>query len=92
MLSLREICIALYFIEQYREGHPLPLVLHVGIHIDEALNYGAKVQTATQHSIVVSGIPWQHNPSIFNLLQFFENIPMVQTLKRNFISSYTLVL
>ena len=92
MPCLRECCATLYFIEQYREGHPLPLILPTGIQNDEALKFGAKVQIATHHLVVVSGIPWQHNPNIFNLLQFFENIPMVQTLKSKFISSCTLVL
>lgn len=62
MLSLREFCIALYFMERYREGRPLPPVLPAGIQIDEALKSGAEVQTAAQRSVAVSGMPWQHNP------------------------------
>ena len=72
------------------EGRPLPPVLRTGITIDEALKSGAKVQTATQNSVTVSRIPWKHNPCIFNLLEFSEDIHMVQTSKRNFISAYTL--
>ena len=68
MLSLMDLSITLYFIEWYREYHPLPPVLPVGIQIDEALKSGAKVQIATQHSVAVSGVPWKHNPGIFNLL------------------------
>lgn len=62
MLSLREFCIALYFMERYREGRPLPPVLPAGIQIDEALKSGAEVQTTTQRSVAFSGMPWQHNP------------------------------
>ena len=92
MFSLREFCITLYFIEQYREGHPILPVIHASIQIDKAQKSGAKVQTTTQNSVTISGIPWRHNPGIFNLLQFSENIYMVQTSKSSFISSYTLVL
>lgn len=62
MLSRREFCIALYLMERYREGRPLPPVLPTGIQIDEALKSGAEVQTAPQRSGVISGVPWQHNP------------------------------
>ncbi|XP_057974465.1 uncharacterized protein LOC131162221 isoform X2 [Malania oleifera] len=37
MLSLREFCIALYLMERYREGHPLPPVLPNNILYDETL-------------------------------------------------------
>ncbi|XP_057502864.1 uncharacterized protein LOC130786579 isoform X1 [Actinidia eriantha] len=37
MLSLREFCIALYLMEQYREGHPLPPTLPSNISHDETL-------------------------------------------------------
>lgn len=62
MLSLREFCLALYLMERYREGRPLPPVLPTGIQIDEALKSGAEVQTTTQRSAAFSGMPWQHNP------------------------------
>ena len=35
MLSLREFCVALYFMERHREGQPLPTVLPSGIMFDE---------------------------------------------------------
>ena len=37
MLSLREFCIALYLMERYREGHPLPPTLPTNISHDETL-------------------------------------------------------
>ncbi|KAI8549285.1 hypothetical protein RHMOL_Rhmol06G0013900 [Rhododendron molle] len=37
MLSLREFCIALYLMERYREGNPLPPALPSNILLDEAL-------------------------------------------------------
>lgn len=37
MLSLREFCIALYLMERYREGRPLPAVLPSNILFDETL-------------------------------------------------------
>ncbi|XP_052202300.1 uncharacterized protein LOC127808033 isoform X2 [Diospyros lotus] len=37
MLSLREFCIALYLMERYREGHPLPPVLPSNVLLDETL-------------------------------------------------------
>ncbi|KAL6995988.1 hypothetical protein U1Q18_006126 [Sarracenia purpurea var. burkii] len=37
MLSLREFCIALYLMERYREGRPLPPVLPSNILLDETL-------------------------------------------------------
>ncbi|PSS00376.1 EPS15 homologyprotein [Actinidia chinensis var. chinensis] len=37
MLSLREFCIALYLMERYREGRPLPKTLPSGIMFDETM-------------------------------------------------------
>ncbi|KAJ0086794.1 hypothetical protein Patl1_09375 [Pistacia atlantica] len=37
MLSLREFCFALYLMERYREGHPLPAVLPRNVMFDETL-------------------------------------------------------
>lgn len=37
MLSLREFCVALYLMERYREGKPLPSVLPNGVMLDETL-------------------------------------------------------
>ncbi|KAL2527943.1 Calcium-binding EF hand family protein [Forsythia ovata] len=36
-LSLREFCIALYLMERYRDGHPLPTVFPSGVMFDETL-------------------------------------------------------
>jgi len=71
MLSRREFCIALYLMERYREGRPLPPVLPTGFQIDEALKSGAEVQTAPPHSVVMGGMPWQHNPGIFEFITVF---------------------
>jgi len=46
-------------------------VLPTGIQIDEALKSGAEVQTAPQHSVVMGGIPWKHNPGIFEFITVF---------------------
>ncbi|KAK2975686.1 hypothetical protein RJ640_027789 [Escallonia rubra] len=48
MLSLREFCIALYFMERYREGRPLPPVLPSGIMFEETLS-PASGQLAAPH-------------------------------------------
>ena len=37
MLSLREFCVALYLMERYREGRPLPSVLPSGIMLETQL-------------------------------------------------------
>jgi len=37
MLSLREFCIALYLMERYREGRPLPRTLPTNIMFDDTL-------------------------------------------------------
>ncbi|CAL9094914.1 unnamed protein product [Musa textilis] len=46
MLSLREFCIALYLMERYREGHPLPSVLPNAIMYDETLLRAAGMPSA----------------------------------------------
>lgn len=35
MLSIREFCTALYLMERFREGRPLPPSLPPGIHLDD---------------------------------------------------------
>lgn len=37
MLSLREFCFALYLMERFREGRPLPAVLPNSVILDETL-------------------------------------------------------
>lgn len=37
MLSLREFCVALYLMERYREGRPLPSTLPNSVMLDETL-------------------------------------------------------
>lgn len=36
MLSQREFCTAMYFIERFREGRPVPLALPTGIFLEDA--------------------------------------------------------
>ncbi|KAM7518084.1 hypothetical protein LguiB_017046 [Lonicera macranthoides] len=47
MLSLREFCIALYLMERYREGRPLPSMLPSSILLDETLLSLAGVPNAS---------------------------------------------
>lgn len=35
MLSVREFCTALYLMERFREGRPMPPILPPGIHLDD---------------------------------------------------------
>ncbi|XP_042375874.1 epidermal growth factor receptor substrate 15-like [Zingiber officinale] len=54
MLSLREFCIALYLMERYREGRPLPPVLPNSVMYDETLLRAAGMPSAAY------GVPtWQ---------------------------------
>eukprot|EP00262_Sarcandra_glabra_P009990 TRINITY_DN2483_c0_g1_i1.p1 TRINITY_DN2483_c0_g1~~TRINITY_DN2483_c0_g1_i1.p1 ORF type:complete len:1057 (-),score=232.20 TRINITY_DN2483_c0_g1_i1:85-3255(-) len=59
MLTLREFCTALYLMERYREGRPLPAVLPSSIRFDETL-----LPTAGQPATAVSygGAAWQPTP------------------------------
>lgn len=57
MLSLREFCVALYLMEQYREVRSLPTVLPHSFILDEALFPGHGQPTAAH------GIPsWRPSP------------------------------
>ncbi|KAL2538077.1 Calcium-binding EF hand family protein [Forsythia ovata] len=51
MLSLREFCIALYLMERYREGRPLPLALPSSVLLDETLLSLAGPPTASYGSM-----------------------------------------
>lgn len=51
MLSLREFCIALYLMERYREGRPLPAVLPSSV----VLDFPASVQPAGGYGNVAWG-------------------------------------
>ncbi|KAJ6828935.1 epidermal growth factor receptor substrate 15-like 1 [Iris pallida] len=57
MLSLQEFCIALYLMERFREGHPLPAVLPNSLIFDEIL-----LQVAGQPSTAYGGPSWQTSP------------------------------
>ena len=56
MLSLREFCIALYLMERYREGRPLPAVLPNNLRFDEML--------LQQPSTAYGSPSWQMSPGI----------------------------
>ncbi|XP_008813330.2 epidermal growth factor receptor substrate 15-like [Phoenix dactylifera] len=59
MLSLREFCTALYLMERYREGRPLPAVLPNSLRFDEAL-----LQTKAQPSTTYGGPVWHPMPGL----------------------------
>ncbi|CAI9110472.1 OLC1v1010500C3 [Oldenlandia corymbosa var. corymbosa] len=56
-LSLKEFCIALYLMERYREGRPLPSELPSSIMFDEALS--ASIPTVVPHD----NAAWRANPA-----------------------------
>ncbi|XP_008812780.2 epidermal growth factor receptor substrate 15-like isoform X2 [Phoenix dactylifera] len=59
MLSLREFCVALYLMERYREGRPLPAVLPDTLRYDETL-----LRATSQPSSSYGGPAWQPNPGL----------------------------
>ncbi|XP_058098605.1 actin cytoskeleton-regulatory complex protein pan1-like [Magnolia sinica] len=58
MLTLREFCTALYFLERYREGRPLPAVLPNSVRFDETLLRATGQPTATY------GGAWRPTPGL----------------------------
>eukprot|EP00252_Welwitschia_mirabilis_P016443 TRINITY_DN3627_c0_g3_i1.p1 TRINITY_DN3627_c0_g3~~TRINITY_DN3627_c0_g3_i1.p1 ORF type:complete len:1049 (+),score=297.10 TRINITY_DN3627_c0_g3_i1:362-3508(+) len=75
MLSLREFCIALYLMERFREGRPLPQVLPSGIFVDEALKSIAGLQRPSQQAVGPNGIPWQQNAAMFSQGARYGTLP-----------------
>ncbi|KAL6959808.1 hypothetical protein U1Q18_039960 [Sarracenia purpurea var. burkii] len=59
MLSLREFCIALYLMERYREGRPLPRVLPGNIIFDETL-----LPASGQPAAVYGNATWRPTPGM----------------------------
>ncbi|PKA47753.1 hypothetical protein AXF42_Ash014530 [Apostasia shenzhenica] len=59
MLSLREFCIALYLMERYREGRPLPSALPDVLRFDETL-----LHATGQPAISPVGPIWRPNPGL----------------------------
>ncbi|CAK9137036.1 unnamed protein product [Ilex paraguariensis] len=59
MLSLREFCIALYLMERYRDGCPLPAVLPSSVMFDQTLLPGSN-QPAAAHGHTV----WRPSPGL----------------------------
>ena len=65
MLSLREFCTALYFMERFREGRALPSTLPAGIHPDSLqVSVGAVGQGPGGQSAPV----WRHVPGDFGFV------------------------
>lgn len=62
MLSLREFCTALYLMERYREGRPLPSALPDSIRNDETL------LISTGQPSTYGGSAWQRSPGILLLM------------------------
>ncbi|XP_031475946.1 uncharacterized protein LOC116247775 isoform X1 [Nymphaea colorata] len=54
MLSLKEFCVALYLMERYREGRPLPSVLPSSLKFDEAL-----LPPVSQQASMFGGTSWR---------------------------------
>ncbi|KAE8704238.1 glutamate receptor 3.3-like [Hibiscus syriacus] len=57
MLSLREFCFALYLMERYREGHPLPSALPRNVMFDETL-----LSMTGQTNVSYGNPAWGRNP------------------------------
>jgi len=68
MLSLKEFCTALYLMERYREGRPLPAVLPNSLLFDETL-----LLSTGQHSSAYSGSALQQNPGIFSIIHKMQS-------------------
>eukprot|EP00850_Spirogloea_muscicola_P014874 SM000110S18881 [mRNA] locus=s110:56750:62622:- [translate_table: standard] len=74
MLSLREFCTALYLMERFREGRPIPSVLPLGIHFDQpaqdpraaiAAARIAQAQQALMQNAAGYNVPsWQNTPGM----------------------------
>lgn len=62
MLSLREFCIALYLMERYREGCPLPAMLPDSLKYDETLLRATGLPATTY-----GGPTWQPNAGIIDV-------------------------
>ncbi|KAG6549724.1 hypothetical protein Mapa_008704 [Marchantia paleacea] len=71
-LSLREFCTALYLMERFREGRPLPPVLPTGFHFDEPPQQtsvaASRIEQArssmAQHTAGFNVPSWQQNPGM----------------------------
>ncbi|KAL8125426.1 uncharacterized protein LOC141720441 [Apium graveolens] len=59
MLSLREFCIALYLMERFREGRPLPSVLPSNIILEDA-----QFPATGQPAVGYGNATWRHNPGM----------------------------
>ncbi|PIA46708.1 hypothetical protein AQUCO_01500327v1 [Aquilegia coerulea] len=71
MLSLREFCTALYLMERFREGHPLPAALPSSIMFDETL-----LPTTRQPANAYGNAAWGSTPG----MQQHHGMPGVQRM------------
>ncbi|KAF5207708.1 Calcium-binding ef hand family protein [Thalictrum thalictroides] len=71
MLSLREFCTALYLMERFREGHPLPAALPSNIMFDETL-----LPTTRQPADAYGNAAWGPTPG----MQQHHGMPGVQRM------------
>ncbi|KAJ6832177.1 epidermal growth factor receptor substrate 15-like [Iris pallida] len=74
MLSLREFCVALYLMERYREGRPLPSVLPNSLMYDETL-----LRATGQPSVAYGGLSQQGLPGARPVMLASGVRPPVQT-------------
>ncbi|CAL9045379.1 uncharacterized protein LOC103985773 [Musa acuminata AAA Group] len=80
MLSLREFCIALYLMERYREGRPLPSVLPSAIMYDETLLRAAGMPSAAYGVPTWQpGLPYQGLPGYRPVMPAAGPRPPMQT-------------
>jgi len=66
MLSLKEFCFALYLMERYREGRPLPQSLPSNVMFDETL-----MSMTGQPKNAPGNAAWGIGKLLFNLSPFF---------------------
>lgn len=82
MLSLKEWCTALYLMERFREGRPLPAALPSSIMFDETL-----LPTTQQQTPAYGNAAWRPPPgiifSVASLLMFFLKLAWLAMLKRH---------
>ncbi|XP_020582679.1 epidermal growth factor receptor substrate 15-like 1 isoform X2 [Phalaenopsis equestris] len=72
MLSLREFCVALYLMERYREGRPLPSVLPNSVKFDQTL-----ILATGQPSSAYGTSAWQQPRPVLSQQQIPEHLSVV---------------
>jgi hypothetical protein len=76
MLSLREFCFALYLMERYREGRPLPAALPNNVMYDETL-----LSMTGQPKVAYGNAAWGPSPGMgynfFKKVFYFSFFPFL---------------